>query len=228
MLLVGRIARGGLKPGAYTGYGGEEFDERVLRWERRGNRVLLRAPAEVITADSTQPIFQSVVHSAYPPIVATFPVEAYGADSAPVIDVTRLYRTRVPEFVAIAGAVDSARSLIEQVRAFPDNIEVEATQTGADTSWKAPGVVPNQAPPAATVSVLAHWSMIRLPEHPMRPRLLDTRIGYYGTQQVDFGRQLLQRAGTEDDAGGAGDVGEGAHAQRACGSGARTKSYSTR
>jgi hypothetical protein len=36
--------------------------------------------------------------------------------------------------------------------------------------------------------VLAHWSIVRLPENPMMPRLFDERVGFFSNQRVDFGR----------------------------------------
>jgi hypothetical protein len=50
MLLVGRFARA-----SGGSFGGDEFTERVLRWEREGNRILLRSISFEITADSTLP-----------------------------------------------------------------------------------------------------------------------------------------------------------------------------
>ncbi len=180
MLLVGRFARTG---GGYT-YGGDGFTERVLRWERQGNRVLLRSVTFEITADSTLPVYRAVRQASYPPVVAIFQIEAYGPDSSAVIDVTRLYTTSVPEFVGARGSLDEKRSYIEKVAAFPNNVEVEATQTATpDTppeSQRAPG-------PVAATSVLAHWSMIRLPERPMLPRLADKRVGFFSVRQTDFG-----------------------------------------
>jgi len=180
MLLVGRFARAS---GGNT-FGGDEFTQRVLRWERQGNRVLLRSRSFEITADSALPVFEAVSQASYPPIVAVFNVQAYGADSSAVIDVTSLYTTSVPEFVAARGSVDDKRSFIESVSVFPDNVEVEATQTFTpeqppDTP-RGPGPVPAQ-------SLLAHWSMIRLPSRPMLPRLADRRVGFFEVRQTDFG-----------------------------------------
>lgn len=176
LLMVGRFAR---TSGTDT-YSGDEFSQRVLRWERQGNRVLLRSVSYEITADSTLPIYKAVVQASYPPIIAIFPVETYGPDSAAVIDVTRLYTTNVPEFVSARGSLDERRSFIERVWAFPDNIEVEATQTATPEGSARPD-------PATAISVLAHWSMVRLPENRMRPRLHDNRVGYFGVSQLDYG-----------------------------------------
>lgn len=180
MLLVGRFAAasGG------NSFGGDEFTERVLRWERQGNRILLRSLSFEITADSTLPVFQAVSQASYPPVVAVFKVEANGPDGSAVVDVTPLYTTNIPEFVGARGSFDEKRSFIEKVSAFPNNVEVEATQTftpeNPPDSQHGLGPIPAQ-------SVLAHWSMIRLPEKPMMPRLADKRLSYNEVRQTDFG-----------------------------------------
>jgi hypothetical protein len=180
MLLVGRFARasGG------SSFGGDEFTERVLRWEKQGHRILLRSITFELTADSTLPVYHAVSTASYPPVVAVFKVEAYGPDSSAVIDVTSLYTTNVPEFTAARGSFDDKRSFIERVSAFPENVEVEATQTFTpetppDTQ-RGLGPVPSQ-------SILAHWSMIRLASRPMMPRLADKRVGFFEVRQTDFG-----------------------------------------
>ena len=47
-----------------------------------------------------------------------------------MIDVTRLFTTTMPEIEAIRGNIDANRSYIESALSFPDNVEVEAAQTG--------------------------------------------------------------------------------------------------
>ena len=195
MLIVGRYARAAaadpsLPPGQFGAYGGDQFAERTLRWERTGNRVLLRSPAYTITADTALSVYRAVEASNYPPIIATFNVESYGPDSAAVIDVTRLFTTSVPEFAAIRGSIDTQRSFVERAIAFPDNVEIEATQTGTPTpaggqTGGGGGGGGNQQRSAQ--SVLAHWSLVRLPEQPMMPRRFDERVGFFSIDQIDFG-----------------------------------------
>ena len=182
LLLVGRLARSANDPSVGL-YGGDEFAERILRWERQGTRVILRSPTYEITADSALPVYQAVSNSNYPPIVAVFNVETFGPDSAPVIDVTRLYTTSLPEFSGNRSSIDERRSFVENAVAFPDNVEVEATQTYTPSSGRGP----SSAGQPAAVSVLAHWSMIRLPERPMMPRSFDDRVGFFAVSHTDFG-----------------------------------------
>ena len=192
MLIVGRYARAAaadpnLPGGGFGAYGGDQFGEEALRWERNGNRVILRAPQFNITADTGLAVYRAVETSNYAPIVAIFNVESYGPDSAAVIDVTRLFTTAIPELAAIRGQIDPTRSYIERVVAFPDNVEIEATQTGTPP---APGGAPPQAAggaPRPATSVLAHWSLVRLPAQPMLSRRFDERVGFFSIRKVDFG-----------------------------------------
>ena len=195
MLMVGRFTRAAatnprLPGGQFGNYGGDQFTERTLTWDKSGNRIILRSPSFAIVADTAAPVYRAVQNSNYPPIIAVFNVEAYGPDSTAVIDVTRLYTTSVPEFSAIRGNLDERRSFIENALAFPDNIEVEATQTGTPTPT--PGAVgggggAQSGGPQLAQSVLAHWSLVRLPEHPMTPRRFDERVGFFSINLVDFG-----------------------------------------
>src|SRR6185503_2277872 len=169
MLMVGRFERAAVSPGDFDGYGGDQFTERTLRWERSGNRVILRSPSFAITADSTLPVYRAVMESNNPTVVAIFPVETYGPDSAAVIDVTRLYTTGIPEFASSRGSVDERRSYIERAVAFPENVEIEATQTftpppPTGPTPAGPGGGGQQQGPRLAQSVVAHWSMVHLPD----------------------------------------------------------------
>jgi hypothetical protein len=186
MLQLGRLVRAAAErdPSRQDDFGGDQFSERAIRWERAGNRIILRSPSYSMVADSTLAIHRAVVAASYPPILATFDVLAYGPDSAAVIDVTRLFTTAVPEFAALRGSIDPQRSFIERAVAFPDNVEIEATQTVGPTQSQ---LASTSRVSVLTRSVLAHWSIIRLPAHPMQPRWADDRIGMYSLGPVEFG-----------------------------------------
>jgi hypothetical protein len=206
MLIVGRFARSAAANPVRTGgdfgeYPGDQFDSRALHWERNGNRIILRSISFAITADSSLSVYKAVEGANNGPVIAMFNVEAYGPDSAAVIDVTRLFTTAIPELAAIRGTIDANRSYIEHVSAFPDNVEVEATQTGVPAGAAAGGGGRGGAAggggPQAAQSVVAHWSLVRLPEHPMQTRKADERIGFFSNRTVDFGSNE-QRAETHE------------------------------
>jgi Met-zincin/Domain of unknown function (DUF5117)/Domain of unknown function (DUF5118) len=184
-----------------AGQGGQAAGNRVVRWERRGDRVFLRSVSYEITADAKTPIARAVHDANYDPIVMSFNIEALGKDDAPVIEVTRLFTSDVPEFSGRtrvrARTFDQSRSFVDRATPFPENIEVEAIQTynnppddgggrgGAPTPAPAGG---RGAPPVrvGTASVVMHYSMVLLPEKPMQPRLFDERVGYFSTATIDY------------------------------------------
>jgi hypothetical protein len=190
-LAVGRYARAaaptGGPGGGFGSYGGDRFVTRTLRWERDGNRIILRTPSYSIIAEPDSAIYSAVQTSNYPPVVAVFNIEAFGPDSAAVIDVTRLFTTAIPELQAVPGTIDASRSYIERALAFPDNIGIEATQTGQQPAQPAAGGGGGTpAGPRPALSVLAHWSIVRLPEQPMMPRLFDERVGFFSNVRTDY------------------------------------------
>jgi uncharacterized protein DUF4953/uncharacterized protein DUF5117/uncharacterized protein DUF5118 len=184
-----------------AGYGGQAAGNRVVRWERRGDRVFLRSVSYEITADAKTPIARAVHDANFDPIVMSFNIEALGKDDAPVIEVTRLFTTDVPEFSGRtrvrARTFDASRSFVDRAVAFPENIEIESIQTynNPPDDGGGRGGVPAPAPGGGrgaapvrpgSASVVMHYSMVLLPEKPMQPRFFDERVGYFSTGTIDY------------------------------------------
>lgn len=182
-----------------SGYGGQAAGNRVVRWELYNNRVLLKAIDYSVTADPATPISKAVAAANNPSIIRSYNVAALSPDGDPVIEVTQLFTTEVPE-LSVRGQVnggrgfDAARTFIEKVVSFPENINVEVTQT-----FTAPldaGAAGGGADPAAgrgrgrgnSFTVLTSYSMVKLPEKPMMPRLFDERVGYFNQSTYDYSR----------------------------------------
>ena len=176
-LWVSRIER----TTAGVGYGGQSLGNRVVTWERRD-----------------QPIHRAVAAANNDTIIKAFDIKALSDTGAPVIEVTSLFDTEVPEFSARsrlqARGFARDRSFVEEVLSFPENIEVTTThtytvpppsgsQTGPSTQNRRRG---GMRPGSATV--VLHYSMVKLPEEPMQPRLFDERVGYFSVRQIDYGR----------------------------------------
>jgi hypothetical protein len=95
-LWVSQIARTTLG----VGYGGQAAGNRVVRWERKGNRILLRNVLYDVIADPKLPVARAVQAANNDTIIMSFNIEAIGKDDAAVIDATRLFTTEVTEFSA--------------------------------------------------------------------------------------------------------------------------------
>jgi hypothetical protein len=180
-----------------AGYGGQAAGNRVVRWEKRDNRVLLRGVSYQMVADPQTPIARAVQAANFDPVLMAFNIEAIGEQQSPVIDVTRLFTTDVTEFsgrTLVRGRTfDAQRSFLERAVSFPENIEVEAIHTYNNPPAEAGGGGPaggRGGAPArvGSASVLMHYSMVLLPKEPMQPRLFDERVGYFSVRQLDYGR----------------------------------------
>ncbi len=202
-LWVSQIAR----TTAGAGYGGQALGSRVVRWERNGNRVHLRDINYEVVADPAKPIAQAVHAANNNTILMTFPVAAFGKEETVVIEVTRLFTSDVFEFSARqrlrASTLDASRSYVERISPFPENIEAESTHTYSRTPSPVaatPAPPPPPGPLGATgmrpgsATVVMHYSMVKLPEKPMTPRLFDERVGYFSVRQMDYGRDEEHRA----------------------------------
>ena len=178
-----------------VGYGGQALGNRVVKWDRRGDQVLLKSVSYAVVADADEPIHRAVDAANNDTIIKAFDIKALSEAGAPVIDVTSLFNTEVPEFSARsrlqARGFARDRSFVEDVVSFPENIEVKTTHTytvpppsGAQTGPRPQrrGMRPGSA------TVVLHYSMVKLPEEPMQPRLFDERVGYFSVRQVDYSR----------------------------------------
>ena len=179
------------------GYAGSPISDRVVRWELREDTVLLREVQYLIRADVEDPIKNAVEASSVEPILAAFAVAAYGKDKRPVIDVTSLFNSDIPEFSArrqVNGSgIDPRRTFIEKIKAFPRNIETRVLVTyrpgagGGRMGSDGPPVPGAGEPNQSGVTVELHHSMVKLPNEPMRPRRFDDRVGFFRVTFEDYG-----------------------------------------
>ncbi len=171
------------------GYGGDYLNIQVVRWDREGDKILLRSISYSSVAGDSLPIRYAVQKATYPPILAAFDMLAYNKDSsAVVIDVTDFYTSDMTEMTfdrftrdqLKIRRLDPKRSFIQKIKPFPGNIETEVVLTFES------GQVPADNS-LSTISMVVHHSMVRLPEKPMAPRLVDERVGFFEVHQYDYG-----------------------------------------
>ena len=167
--------------------------ERVIRFERRDNRILVREANYLnMASDSAQQSRQAMNLISFFPIIATLNVEAYGKDSAAVVEVTRMFTGGTQEFTARGrrATVDASRSYVDKFSAFARNVNVTAVQTyTAAPGGGIPGLpIPGLGGGAGNATTEAYtFSLVRLPDEPMMPRLYDRRVGYFVSPKRDFG-----------------------------------------
>jgi hypothetical protein len=173
-----------------TNVGANMAPNMMVRWERRGDQVLLRAPSFANTADAEDNVSIAVENASFAPVVMAFDIEARG-DGSSVVDVTDLYTAETPAFSLPQSQrtrfgvrrYDRGRSWLEWARSFPINVEIRVVQT-YDASQ------PPSSTRAGAVSFEVNHSMVLLPEEPMMPRLWDERVGFISIQRTDYSRDF--------------------------------------
>ena len=184
MLVVSRISR----TAENVGWGGAKEGTAVVRWQRRGDQVLLRQVSHENYADPESTIYPSVLNSNFEPVIHVFDIETLSEDSsAVVIQVNDLFESDVPLFgirpqrreAYEVRNLDGDRTFIESVRSFPRNLEVRRVVTYQATE------APSDAE-SNTLSLEMNHSMLLLPDEPMQPRLWDERVGFFSVTRTNY------------------------------------------
>lgn len=198
ILVVSRIS-GFVKGLNFGGAGTRSRPQQVIRWQKHGEKLLLRSVSYNSVASPDDPVYESVRNNNFEPIVASLDIKAYGKDSMSLVaDVTSLFTTDVAMIGAMSDGqrknfgirgLDKGRSLIMSTKAFPKNVEVRhvLTYTGSN-------LPDNQV--TGTMSVEMNQSFIKLPEVPMQPRAYDPRVSYFSIRQTNYSLDA-QRAETQ-------------------------------
>jgi Met-zincin/Domain of unknown function (DUF5117)/Domain of unknown function (DUF5118) len=173
--------------GSEGSWGGKSLGSNVVYWQRRGNKVYLWKAGFDKRAEGNA--VRTAVESAnLHTIVAAFNVEADGKDRSAVILATPLFTTDVADLsvkgAGSGGPIDESRSYLSEVKAFPTNIEVRSLLTFKAGDGGMPGMAGRmgRGRPGGgghSTSALVHYSLVQLPETPMRGRYFDPRVGYF-------------------------------------------------
>jgi hypothetical protein len=136
----------------------------VVRWERRDDRIHLRAVSHQTTADSGTARHIAVEDQNFAPVLASMAIAARGGANS-VIDVSDLYLGEHPAFTLqraqrtqlAVRRYERDRSWLEFARSFPTNVELRVVQSYAADQ-------PPSNARGGAVSFEVNHSMIILPQ----------------------------------------------------------------
>ena len=159
-------------------------DARVVRFERRGPRVLLvQRNVGVVASSGDVGETQAVEESFAPSILAAMPI-VESTEGRLVVDATDFLLSDVWNVIGTASEaglgdleLDRDRSFIaeEHTYAFPSNTEVRATLTY--TSDEPHALFQQHAPDGRSVTLQQHHSFVPVPDPPLAQRHYDPRTG---------------------------------------------------
>ncbi len=188
ILIVSRIS-GHVKGLNFGGAGMKSRPQQVIRFQKHGSKIIMRSVSFNSVANEDEPIYTSVKNNNFEPIIASFKLETMKADSsAYVIKVNDFFGNDIPMIGALSDrqrksfkikGVDKSRSFIDNIKSFPQNVEVRHILT-----YKGDELPDNRL--TGTLSIEMNQSMILLPEEPMVPRYHDERVGFFSLRQLDY------------------------------------------
>ncbi|GAA4304655.1 zinc-dependent metalloprotease [Nibribacter koreensis] len=203
LLVVNRISKAGAEVRSASGYAGDQIGSAVIMFEKGpDDRIFMRKISyATYSPDSTKSMYQSVQRSNVQAIVAAFNVAAYGPNNkSTVVDMTDYIKgeNEIFSFSNAAGKTRfrlgnfiSDRSYIQNVRSFPQNVEVTTVKTYVLTPPTTGfGAAPAGGGAGSTLNgsstIEINTSMVVLPKKPMQPRFFDPRVGYFAVGYTDF------------------------------------------
>ncbi|WP_445711493.1 zinc-dependent metalloprotease [Flavobacterium sp.] len=195
MLLVSKFAK--VPEGLGGGYvnAGTEMNTQMIIWDRFEDKLLIKVKSANSIANDSLPINISVKANNNEATLYAFDIAAFSKDSTNiVIDVTKFFLTDIKAISGLSPGIreaykvknlDESRSFINYIKAFPLNIEIlqDFTYNAAK-----PSVLEN----TETISIHMSQSMILLPEIPMKPRLFDSRVGWFTLNKYDYNSEELK------------------------------------
>ena len=192
LLMVSRYVQ---LPSGYSAYrnAGSKTAEQVIQFEKQGSRILLKQVSYVNNADTSDPIYQSVVNNHLNPILASFEKENI-EEGENLIDVSEFFSKDSPSFNVVGetqkksfkiGGLDKKRSFIDKARSYPRNTEITHTLTY-------PAGSPPRGNQSETLTFQMNHSIIALPENPMPVRYTDHRVGWFSLEKYDYSSEALK------------------------------------
>ncbi len=183
--------------GVFNAHDGLEItDTKLMRFERRGDKVFLVEVNPRFTANEGSAMANSLADNVGHSVVKAFDIESEHSESkALLIDATTFF---VSDYAQVGTQLQAYygqtnrpsfqrdRSHVDHVGGFPRNVEIDAFLTYAANR-----------PPQASWAGVSDWrsvpigvrySIFALPEDPMPRRVADDRVGYFLEAQRDFSK----------------------------------------
>ncbi|WP_339715924.1 zinc-dependent metalloprotease [uncultured Kriegella sp.] len=192
MLMVSRIS----KTASGLGFGGGKINTKVLRWEKKAKKVLLRVVSYNIIAADSLPVHEAVLNSNFEPLLYAFDIKAFKKDSvspSTVVEIDPLFAKDIPALGLPeryreqykVSKLDESRTYIESLKSYPLNIEARSVKTYIAKRPPSNGSL-------GSISVEINNSMVLLPNKPMKRRYFDERVGWFARGQTDYGLDVQE------------------------------------
>ncbi|HLR26675.1 MAG TPA: DUF5117 domain-containing protein, partial [Fodinibius sp.] len=190
------LARGIGSSGLYGGTMLNIFQGLLVSLQKHEGKIFLVEHPYRYTAKEGTPEARAVDLTFGESVVEASKIKAFNADSSRMlVDVYDWFvgdlsgiSTRVSYAVGEDGkpgpaSFDKERSHLERIQAFPENVNIQARLTFKNGKVQN---APRTVADGRYIPVSLFYTMVKLPEEPMEPRMADDRTGYFMTVHKDF------------------------------------------
>ena len=173
--------------------------ERVVKFERRGPKVLLTEMNFGFRAISDNAVERRAVQEAFAQSVLWgFTVTAEESGKI-LVDATDFFLQDAHDAIGTLRnaqqgnySLDKSRSAfyLPRTKNFPQNSEIEVTLTF--TGQPTGGFIRSVTPTPSSITVREHHSFVQLPDNNYKPRKFDPRAGYYPMSYYDYATPISE------------------------------------
>ncbi len=178
--------------GARFVYGGLPIDDVMFDFHREKDHVQIRRLTTRFTAGDDEGLRNALDLTFTESIIADLPIESEKKGKL-AVKVNRFFLSDISGMGmwltgALGQPVRKARqgAWYADVRNYPTNTEIETRLTYSPAN--AARLSLPSVPDPRFIQVGVHYSIYRLPDKPMMPRIADDRMGYFTTTHKDFSR----------------------------------------
>lgn len=173
--------------------------ERVVKFEKRGNKVLLTELNYFYRARSNSEAERKAVEQSFAQSVLWGFTSLAEEGGKVLVDATDFLLQDVHDVAGTLKAqqqgnysLDKSRSALylPRTKNFPMNTEFEVTLTF--TGQPTGGYIRNVTPTATSVTVREHQSFVHLPDNGYKPRRFDPRAGYFSFSFYDYATPISE------------------------------------
>ena len=158
---------------------GFQWSDYLVRFERRGNNLVLMVPNLSYKENTSGPIGDVIDRTFKPTVLETLPIRGTGPGGSLVVDLSPMTMgTTAP---GLRGAVRRDLSRHTKVKVFPENILIDAEQVSTDGSVAGMSFAFRDLPDR------------RNPMMRYEPRIADERVGYFLTTSEDWGKKVDEK-----------------------------------
>lgn len=179
--------------GSHFVFGGLPVDQVMFDFHRNEDHVQVRRLTAQYRAPGDEALENAIDLTFSESILVALPIKTE-KDGNVVVDVAKFYLSDVSGMSLWLGAVfnmpvrqNSKLGYYKSIKNFPENTEIDTRLTYSPANVIALNL-PNVPDPRA-VQIGVSYSIRKLPEEPMMPRLGDNRVGYFPTSHMDFTRE---------------------------------------